>query len=32
VKSRTQDAGIYRPRHSWGFSGGVFFKERVSVQ
>jgi ABC-type polysaccharide/polyol phosphate transport system ATPase subunit len=32
VKSRTQDAGIYRPRHSWGFSGGVFFKERVSVE
>jgi hypothetical protein len=29
VKSRTQDAGIYRPRHSWGFSGGVSFKERV---
>jgi hypothetical protein len=30
VKSRTQDAGIYRPRHSWSFSGGVTFKERVS--
>jgi hypothetical protein len=29
VKSRTQDAGIYRPRHSWGFSGGVSFRERV---
>jgi ABC-type polysaccharide/polyol phosphate transport system ATPase subunit len=29
VKSRTQDAGIYRPRHSWGFGGGVSFKERV---
>ena len=29
VKSRTQDAGIYRPRHSWGFSGRVTFKERV---
>ena len=31
VKSRTQDAGIYRPRHSWGFDGGVTFKERVST-
>jgi ABC-type polysaccharide/polyol phosphate transport system ATPase subunit len=31
VKSRTQDAGIYRPRHAWGFSGGVAFKERVST-
>ena len=30
VKSRTQDAGIYRPRHAWSFSGGVRFKERVS--
>jgi len=30
VKSRTQDAGIYRPRHAWSFSGGVTFKERVS--
>src|SRR5512137_315251 len=30
VKSRTQDAGIYRPRHSWSFGGGVSFKERVS--
>jgi ABC-type polysaccharide/polyol phosphate transport system ATPase subunit len=29
VKSRTQDAGIYRPRHAWGFSGGVSFKERL---
>jgi hypothetical protein len=29
VKSRTQDAGIYRPRHRWGFAGGVAFKERV---
>ena len=31
VKSRTQDAGIYRPRHSWGFDGGVTFKERVAT-
>ena len=31
VKSRTQDAGIYRPRHSWEFGGGVSFKERVST-
>jgi ABC-type polysaccharide/polyol phosphate transport system ATPase subunit len=30
VKSRTQDAGIYRPRHSWSFSGGIGIKERVS--
>jgi ABC-type polysaccharide/polyol phosphate transport system ATPase subunit len=30
VKSRTQDAGIYRPRHAWSFGGGVSFKERVS--
>ena len=25
VKSRVQDVGIYRPRHSWSFSGGVRF-------
>jgi ABC-type polysaccharide/polyol phosphate transport system ATPase subunit len=31
VKSRTQDAGIYRPRHAWSFGGGVAFKERVST-
>jgi ABC-type polysaccharide/polyol phosphate transport system ATPase subunit len=30
VKSRTQDAGIYRPRHTWGYSGGVSFKERLA--
>ena len=30
VKSRTQDAGIYRPRHAWSFDGGVSFKERVA--
>ena len=30
VKSRTQDAGIYRPRHAWSFGGGVSFKERVA--
>lgn len=29
VKSRTADVGIYRPRHSWSFSGGVRFKETV---
>jgi hypothetical protein len=23
VKSRTKDAGIYRPRHNWTFSSGV---------
>jgi ABC-type polysaccharide/polyol phosphate transport system ATPase subunit len=27
VKSRTPDAGIYRPRHSWTFDGKVKFKE-----
>jgi hypothetical protein len=27
VKSRTPDAGIYRPRHSWSFDGAVKFKE-----
>jgi lipopolysaccharide transport system ATP-binding protein len=31
VKSRTQDAGIYRPRHAWSFGGGVSFKERVGA-
>jgi len=31
VKSRTQDAGIYRPRHAWSFRGGITFKERVST-
>ncbi len=29
VKSRTADVGIYRPRHSWSFAGGVRFKESV---
>ena len=23
IKSRTQDVGIYRPRHEWTFDGGV---------
>ncbi|MDR1990908.1 MAG: ABC transporter ATP-binding protein [Acidobacteriaceae bacterium] len=27
VKSRTPDAGIYRPRHHWSFSGAVSFKD-----
>ena len=27
VKSRTKDVGIYRPRHTWRFSGGVRFAE-----
>jgi ABC-type polysaccharide/polyol phosphate transport system ATPase subunit len=26
VKSRTRDVGIYRPRHTWRFSGGAAFK------
>jgi hypothetical protein len=29
VKSRTQDVGLYRPRHTWKFSGAVSFKEAV---
>jgi hypothetical protein len=28
VKSRTQDVGIYRPRHRWVFSPNVTFKEQ----
>ena len=28
VKSRTQDVGIYRPRHRWTFSGDVTFGGR----
>jgi rfaE bifunctional protein nucleotidyltransferase chain/domain len=28
VKSRTPDVGIYRPRHSWTFSGNVSLKPR----
>jgi hypothetical protein len=27
VKSRAKDVGIYRPRHSWRFSGDVTFKK-----
>jgi ABC-type polysaccharide/polyol phosphate transport system ATPase subunit len=27
VKSRVKDVGIYRPRHTWGFSGNMRFKE-----
>jgi ABC-type polysaccharide/polyol phosphate transport system ATPase subunit len=30
VKSRTPDAGIYRPRHHWSFAGPVAFKEKQS--
>jgi ABC-type polysaccharide/polyol phosphate transport system ATPase subunit len=26
VKSRAKDVGIYRPKHTWRFSGGVTFK------
>jgi hypothetical protein len=29
VKSRTEDVGVYRPRHAWTFSGGIRFKETV---
>jgi ABC-type polysaccharide/polyol phosphate transport system ATPase subunit len=28
VKSRTQDVGIYRPRHRWSFSPNVMFKNQ----
>jgi len=28
VKSRTQDVGIYRPRHRWSFSPNVTFKSQ----
>src|SRR5687768_12361164 len=27
VKSRAKDVGIYRPRHSWSFSGDMSFKK-----
>jgi hypothetical protein len=27
VKSRTKDVGIYRPKHTWRFSGDVSFKK-----
>ena len=26
IKSRIKDIGIYRPKHSWTFTGGVKFK------
>ena len=26
VKSRARDVGIYRPRHSWRFAGGITFR------
>jgi ABC-type polysaccharide/polyol phosphate transport system ATPase subunit len=29
VKSRLKDVGIYRPRHRWGFSGGVTLRPRA---
>lgn len=31
VKSRTPDAGIYRPRHHWTFDGRVSFKPKESA-
>jgi ABC-type polysaccharide/polyol phosphate transport system ATPase subunit len=27
VKSRAKDVGIYRPKHSWRFSGGISFSD-----
>jgi ABC-type polysaccharide/polyol phosphate transport system ATPase subunit len=29
VKSRVKDVGIYRPKHSWRFDGGLKFKRQV---
>jgi len=29
VKSRTHDAGIYRPPHTWSFSGAVTFTKEI---
>jgi len=29
VKSRTKDAGIYRPRHRWTFTPNIRFRPRV---
>jgi hypothetical protein len=31
VKSRTPDAGIYRPRHHWAFSGPVTFRSKSTT-
>ena len=28
VKSRLKDVGIYRPRHRWGFAGGVTLRQK----
>jgi ABC-type polysaccharide/polyol phosphate transport system ATPase subunit len=30
IKSRVQDVGVYRPRHTWSFSGGVHVNSRVT--
>jgi ABC-type polysaccharide/polyol phosphate transport system ATPase subunit len=27
VKSRTKDVGIYRPKHTWKFAGGITFEQ-----
>jgi ABC-type polysaccharide/polyol phosphate transport system ATPase subunit len=29
VKSRLKDVGIYRPRHRWGFTGGITLRRRA---
>ena len=29
VKSRTHDAGIYRPPHTWSFTGAVSFTSEI---
>jgi hypothetical protein len=31
VKSRTHDAGIYRPHHRWEFNGGVSFRPAIKA-
>jgi ABC-type polysaccharide/polyol phosphate transport system ATPase subunit len=28
VKSRLKDVGIYRPRHGWGFAGGIALRQK----
>jgi ABC-type polysaccharide/polyol phosphate transport system ATPase subunit len=30
VKSRTKDAGLYRPRHRWAFSEGIRFRQPLA--
>jgi hypothetical protein len=32
VGSRVHDIGVYRPRHSWKFDGGIAFREIDNMQ